>query len=509
MRCAFLANLTPLVFALGFPAQGQCKLARLGPPDGSIARFGQAVVANEDWIVVGAPTDDFAAKDAGTAYLFDRTGGKGVRLFRNDPEAGDWFGSSVGLAGMEILVGSPFDEDAGSFAGSAYIFDALSGMQVKKITAPDGAAFDNFGEAVLSAAGLWIVAAPSDEESGTRSGSVYVFDSTTGALIRKLLPSQPEVDGNFGLGLAVHGNRLLVGAPYEDGQFVDQGAVYLFDLTTGAELARIVAPSPTASAEFGGRVAIYGDRAFVGSVGAGTLLDLTTGLPLLEISVPGTSITVAMDADHLVYGGPGHQEPGFRQGSFWVFDYKGNELFAIHASDQSEDTLGWSLALVGDDVVVGAPLGLVPKVALVVGIAGPQGSSYCGPATLNSSGHSAELSGYGRSEAACNLLTLTASDLPPNVFAYPLTSMTKDFVPFPGGSQGYLCLGGTLGRFRHLVGSSDGSGSFSAALDLWALPPPWPPAVQAGETWNFQVWFRDVNPTPTSNFTDGLEVRFD
>ena len=33
-------------------------------------------------------------------------------------------------------------------------------------------------------------------------------------------------------------------------------------------------------------------------------------------------------------------------------------------------------------------------------------------------------------------------------------------------------------------------------------------AVQAGETWLFQLWFRDVNPGNTSNFTDGIAITF-
>ena len=33
-------------------------------------------------------------------------------------------------------------------------------------------------------------------------------------------------------------------------------------------------------------------------------------------------------------------------------------------------------------------------------------------------------------------------------------------------------------------------------------------AVLAGETWYFQGWHRDLDPTPTSNFTSVLEVAF-
>ncbi|MCP4035984.1 MAG: hypothetical protein GY733_03545 [bacterium] len=31
-------------------------------------------------------------------------------------------------------------------------------------------------------------------------------------------------------------------------------------------------------------------------------------------------------------------------------------------------------------------------------------------------------------------------------------------------------------------------------------------AVQPGDTWNFQCWYRDNNPGPTSNFTDAVTV---
>ncbi|MCP3916270.1 MAG: hypothetical protein GY711_12005 [bacterium] len=31
---------------------------------------------------------------------------------------------------------------------------------------------------------------------------------------------------------------------------------------------------------------------------------------------------------------------------------------------------------------------------------------------------------------------------------------------------------------------------------------------QPGETWNFQCWYRDNNPGPTSNFTDAVSVTF-
>ena len=48
--------------------------------------------------------------------------------------------------------------------------------------------------------------------------------------------------------------------------------------------------------------------------------------------------------------------------------------------------------------------------------------------------------------------------------------------------------------------------SVMRTLDLGAIPTPTAfVAVQPGETWNFQAWYRDSGQT---NFTDGLEILF-
>ncbi len=137
-------------------------------------------------------------------------------------------------------------------------------------------------------------------------------------------------------------------------------------------------------------------------------------------------------------------------------------------------------------------------------------ANYCTPAVPNSSGASATISNSGSLVISENSFTLHADDLPPNQFGYFLNSMGQDLVVMPGGSQGNLCLGGGFTTGRHNRPSellnSGSTGSFSLALDLTDMPNG--AIVLAGETWNFQAWFRDANPTNTSNFTDGLNITF-
>ncbi|MCB9906504.1 MAG: hypothetical protein H6830_02210 [Planctomycetes bacterium] len=135
---------------------------------------------------------------------------------------------------------------------------------------------------------------------------------------------------------------------------------------------------------------------------------------------------------------------------------------------------------------------------------------YCGPAAVHSGGVSASIRGYGSPVAIDNDLTLIAEDLPVQTFAYFLVGSQVGFVPNPGGSQGTLCLGGTLGRYNAPLEilNSGATGSVQLTINLTALPTTPNHMVVSGETWFFQCWFRDLNPGQTSNFTDGLQVSF-
>ena len=101
-------------------------------------------------------------------------------------------------------------------------------------------------------------------------------------------------------------------------------------------------------------------------------------------------------------------------------------------------------------------------------------------------------------------LTLTADLLPPAQFGYFLTSQTQGFFN-PPGSNGFICLGGSIGRFNQPQNVGQGP-TFSIQVDLTNIPVNPPVAVMPGESWNFQCWYRDVGNT--NNFTDGVNIQF-
>ncbi|MEZ6004435.1 MAG: S8 family serine peptidase [Planctomycetota bacterium] len=159
--------------------------------------------------------------------------------------------------------------------------------------------------------------------------------------------------------------------------------------------------------------------------------------------------------------------------------------------------------------VSGGRLNLFQAALAMQALDGLSGVRYCGSPT-NSSGLAAQISGAGSNEVAQNDLTLTATDLPVNQFAYFLAGTAPDVIVFPGGSQGVLCIGGgqPIARLSSQIQFSGTVGEVSIPVDLTVMPMNPTRPVVAGESWYFQCWFRDQNPTSTSNFSDGLRVDF-
>ena len=136
------------------------------------------------------------------------------------------------------------------------------------------------------------------------------------------------------------------------------------------------------------------------------------------------------------------------------------------------------------------------------------GVRYCDPGVPNSTGLAAVVWAAGATSISSNALTLVADVLPPNQFGYFLVGMGTG-VTVPPGSQGNLCLiGGPIHRYASSIGNSGAAGAFAIGVDLNDTITGYGSKIGAGETWNFQAWFRDQNPGSTSNFTDAIAVTF-
>jgi len=143
-------------------------------------QFGSDLSVSGDTAVVSARWDDGAGTDSGSAYVFVRSGGvwtQQQKLTASDAATNDWFGFAVSVSGNKAVVGAPLDDDAGSSSGSAYVFVRSGGVwtQQQKLTASDAAANDQFGQLVSLTGDTVAIGTPADDAAGPFSGSAYLF----------------------------------------------------------------------------------------------------------------------------------------------------------------------------------------------------------------------------------------------------------------------------------------------------------------------------------------------
>jgi hypothetical protein len=239
--------------------------------------FGGAVAIRDDTVVVGAGGDDDNGDGSGSAYVFQRNQG-GInnwgqvkKLLASDGATSDQFGSSVGVSGDTTVVGAQFNN---SSRGAAYVFDRNQGGvnnwgQVRKLLASDGANGDRFGQSVAISSDTVVVGASLENELGTSAGAAYVFDRNQGGInnwgqVRKLTASDGTLNDQFGFSVAIQNDRTFVGA------IGDAGSAYAFERNQGGSNnwgeIRTLLPSDGVSPDrFGGAVALFGSTIVVGS----------------------------------------------------------------------------------------------------------------------------------------------------------------------------------------------------------------------------------------------------
>ena len=213
-----------------------------------------SVAATADKIIVGASNDDDNATNSGAVYVYDANNlsAQPTKLTAFDGAEGDYFGVSVSATNDKIIVGANADGDKGAYSGSVYVYDANDlSAQPTKLTAFDGAEFDQFGRTVAANADKIIVAVEYDDDNGISSGSVYVYDANDlSAQPTKLTAFDAAADDAFGSSVAATDDKIVVGARNNDDKGRDSGSVYVYD-------ANDLSATPTKLTAFDGDVTDY------------------------------------------------------------------------------------------------------------------------------------------------------------------------------------------------------------------------------------------------------------
>jgi len=387
-------------------------------------------------------------------------------------------------------------------------------------------------------------------------GAVVVFGRTpTGWAVKQLVspgrdffptlsPPLTSIDNRDARGMDFDGERLVIGATYSF-------SVYEWGDDDVLKPSAFVQGHPAGyPTQFGISVAIHGDTVAVGDWGwelnspftarvqvyretAGVWQREATLIPSdgFIINPTGTFLNSgfgqALDLDErgrLLVGAPSGQRADSPTppvsnlpGTTYLFE-RGptgwqEQLRLWSALDTFQAYHGCSVAFAGDTAVVGARLamasGSMDQIGNVTAFLIPLGESVCS-GEPNSTGASAEIDVIGDRDVELGALGIRARTLPAGASAMLIASRDAAYVPNPGSSAGNLCLGGQIARFVGSIGTADGAGEIEFDVPDLVVPTPiGVETIEAGDSWTFQVWYRDNDPSPTSNFSEARRIEFD
>ena len=306
---------------------------KINPSDpNAYSYFGRSVAIGTDKIVVGAPQHggyDPLNFGVGRVYIYDHDGTNEIKITDPDNNYDMEFGRSVAIQNDRIIIGAPgktymdFQGDPTIF-GKVYIYD-LSGNQIGVITDPTTNGANEFGNHVAVGDGKLVISSNAEEPGGALlvTGSIRIYDFDGDNLTNPIGPffaDDPGFFDRFGWSVAVGGNKIVVGAPYNDIVDADSdqsGAIYILDLDGSNQVQ--IRPSDISSKDnFGYSVAVRHNKIFVGA--------------------------------------PSNQnDPNPNPGAVYVYNLDGTREIKFTASDgDANDKFGSAVAIGTDKVVVGS-----------------------------------------------------------------------------------------------------------------------------------------------------------
>jgi hypothetical protein len=362
--------------AYALATQRPLQEAKLMADDGRIRdNFGLSVAIEGDLVVVGAPS---AGIQRGAVYVFERSGTnwiKQAQLIAGDATLGDRLGYSFAIEGDTIVAGAPYDDVGAIETGSVYVFvrRGTEWAQEIRLNASD-VANHRLGISVAFTGDTIVAGAPTGNPDG-RPGSAYVFvRALSGWSQQAKLIGQSNSGDLFGQSVAIEGDTIVVGAPYDDAAAYNSGAVYVFTRseTNWIQQAQLIAGDAAFGDRLGYSVAISGDTIVAGALGPSNsgwvyiFVRSETGwseqakLTASEAAPHDLfGYSVAISSDTVAIGAAGNYGAAAREGSTYVFKRSGTSWSLrrrLTASDAVEGaSLGWSVAVSGGTVVAGAP----------------------------------------------------------------------------------------------------------------------------------------------------------
>ena len=483
-------------------------------------------------VAIGAPDDDDDGDNYGALYIVSLAADGSVQAtskvssatggFSGPLGVGDHFGSALASLGdldgdnlIELAVGAPYDDDTGENTGSVWILSIDNNGAVtaeERISASAGglgAALDvgdHFGASLAmigdhDSDGVQdlAVGAPGDDDGFENAGAVHILRMSTAGTVNSDSKISSAGGGSnvdlgvgddFGMAIANAGDLnsdgiddLFVGAPDSDDFADNGGSAWLLPFATefydcdGNGVPDECDPDCNAN-----------EIPDACDIAQGTSTDCNgNGLPdeceftdcnangISDLCDVSSELSKDCDGD-------------------WVPDEC--QILADPAADCDGDTDLDSCEIADDPFLDQNVNGVLDSCECLI-------TRYCSPAAPNTvSATGGRMEAIGLPSLSLNSLVLECHEVRPSNFGVFFYGPFQTSVPF---GDGFRCVGGLIKRINPPVNSGP-NGIGIKSLNFNQLPLS---QVAAGETFNFQYWYRDPQPVGYGyNLSDALEITF-
>jgi hypothetical protein len=280
--------------------------------------FGKATGISSGTIAAGAWLDDDGGTNAGSVYLFRQENDQWVQyqeIRPLDATAYDQFGNFLSIDGRHLAVGVPEKQTVGNKSGCAYVFEKTvtdEWIQQAKIAPGDLAPGDEFGQAIHLTGDRLVVGAYKQDSPAENGGAVYVYQNngTGWTPVQKIVPADNEPGDHFGNDVAQDENLLAVGAYFDNDNGSKSGSVYIYQWQNGQYefLAKIITSDGGFGDAFGSSVALDAPLLLSGAYadsdkgffsGSAYVFDLSTAVSAWEPVTEEIRVFPTLFTDHL------------------------------------------------------------------------------------------------------------------------------------------------------------------------------------------------------------------
>ncbi|MCW1913104.1 hypothetical protein OJ996_05950 [Luteolibacter sp. GHJ8] len=210
-----------------------------------------------------------AAAGFGTATVTTHVEPMVEQLFFTGAPARQTHSTPLATGAQVLAVGYPTEPDqAGRPTGLVDLYDTSTGAYLRTINAPANAVAMSFGASLAITGNRIVIGAPGNNTGyPSMPGKVFVFDLTSGAMLKELKLGKTMA---FGASIAANESWIAVGAPGtyrvlpptgQSGRKLVPGTVAVFDATT----YKMRYKSTTKGEMLGWSVALKGDTLFAGA----------------------------------------------------------------------------------------------------------------------------------------------------------------------------------------------------------------------------------------------------